>query len=274
MRLPFLRPKSDTPASAPAPKSRGRAAPVVTNSAADEGSSVDAARTHARRRLIGAVVLLAVGVVGFPVLFETKPRPLAVDTPIDATRADTTSGRVVSGPVTSQRSTPSLPADAGNEGPVVGTASAASAAAVALAPPPVIPAPPVVAEKPASAAAPVVAPAVAPVVAPTPPKVAATKPEPKPEVKVITPAPVEAAAPTPQAPRYVVQVGAFNDNARMREARQKVEKAGYKTYTSEVDTPTGRRTRVRLGPFPTKKEAETAAAKVKTVGLPANVLTL
>jgi DedD protein len=241
MRLPFLRPKSDTPASAPAPKSRGRAAPVVTNSAADEGSSVDAARTHARRRLIGAVVLLAVGVVGFPVLFETKPRPLAVDTPIDATRADTTSGRVVSGPVTSQRSTPSLPADAGNEGPVVG---------------------------------PVVAPAVAPVVAPTPPKVAATKPEPKPEVKVITPAPVEAAAPTPQAPRYVVQVGAFNDNARMREARQKVEKAGYKTYTSEVDTPTGRRTRVRLGPFPTKKEAETAAAKVKTVGLPANVLTL
>jgi DedD protein len=72
----------------------------------------------------------------------------------------------------------------------------------------------------------------------------------------------------------VVQVGAFNDATRMREARQKVEKAGYKTYTSEVDSPTGRRTRVRLGPFATKKEAEAAAAKVKTVGLPANVLTL
>ncbi len=74
--------------------------------------------------------------------------------------------------------------------------------------------------------------------------------------------------------RYVVQVGAFNDNTRMREARMKVERIGYKTYTSEVDTPSGRRTRVRLGPFPTKAEAEAAAVKVKTTGLPANVLKL
>jgi DedD protein len=280
MRLPFLRSKSDSPASAPAPKSRGRAAPVAANSAADEGSAVDAARTQARRRLIGAVVLLAVGVVGFPVLFETKPRPLAVDTPIDASRADTAGGRVVSGPVTSQRTVPGLPADAGNEVPLASAASATSATPVTpvMAPPasaavpapqPVASAPVLAAQKAAAASAPAT-----PAIPAKPPKPAPAKPQAQAEVKVVSPAAAEAAASAPLAPRYVVQVGAFNDNARMRDARQKVERAGYKTYTSEVDTPTGRRTRVRLGPFGTKKEAETAAAKVKTVGLPANVLTL
>lgn len=75
-------------------------------------------------------------------------------------------------------------------------------------------------------------------------------------------------------PRYVVQVGAFNDNTRMREARTKVERIGYTTYISEVDSPTGRRTRVRLGPFKSKDEADAAAVKVKAAGLPANILKL
>ena len=44
---------------------------------------VQAARTRARRRLIGAAVLLGVGVVGFPLLFETQPRPIPVDIPIE-----------------------------------------------------------------------------------------------------------------------------------------------------------------------------------------------
>ena len=48
----------------------------------DEAGPVQAARAQARRRLIGAVVLLAVGVVVFPMLFETQPRPLAKDIPI------------------------------------------------------------------------------------------------------------------------------------------------------------------------------------------------
>ena len=39
------------------------------------------ARQRARRRLIGAGVLLAIGVIGFPLLFETKPRPVPADVP-------------------------------------------------------------------------------------------------------------------------------------------------------------------------------------------------
>ena len=45
-------------------------------------------RTRARQRLIGAVVLLAIGIVGFPLVFETQPRPIPVDIPIEIPRRD------------------------------------------------------------------------------------------------------------------------------------------------------------------------------------------
>ena len=45
--------------------------------------SVEAMRRRARHRLIGAAVLVLVGVVGFPLLFDTQPRPIAVDIPIE-----------------------------------------------------------------------------------------------------------------------------------------------------------------------------------------------
>jgi DedD protein len=60
----------------------------------------------------------------------------------------------------------------------------------------------------------------------------------------------------------------------MHEARGKVEKLGLKTYTQAVDTPSGKRVRVRVGPFPTKAEADKVAAKIKADGLPAAVLAL
>ncbi len=40
-------------------------------------------RRRARHRLIGAAVLVAAGVVGFPLLFDTQPRPVAKDIPIE-----------------------------------------------------------------------------------------------------------------------------------------------------------------------------------------------
>ena len=45
--------------------------------------SIDELRRRARHRLIGAAVLVALGVVGFPLLFDTAPRPLTADVPID-----------------------------------------------------------------------------------------------------------------------------------------------------------------------------------------------
>ena len=45
--------------------------------------SVEAMRKRARHRLIGAVILVLVGVIGFPLLFDNQPRPIAVDIPIE-----------------------------------------------------------------------------------------------------------------------------------------------------------------------------------------------
>jgi DedD protein len=74
--------------------------------------------------------------------------------------------------------------------------------------------------------------------------------------------------------RFVVQVGAFSDAARAREARVKLERAGLKTYTQVVETKDGSRTRVRVGPFSDRVEAEHAAQKIKTLDLAAAILTL
>ncbi|MEO7548423.1 MAG: SPOR domain-containing protein, partial [Ramlibacter sp.] len=123
------------------------------------------------------------------------------------------------------------------------------------------------------------------------------KPEPKPEPKVAkvepkveprpAPAndgakarallegkPVEAAGPAAADGRFVVQVGAFADPAKARETRLRVEKTGMKTYTHVAETKDGKRIRVRVGPFPTRAEADKAAELIKGLDLPAAVLTL
>jgi DedD protein len=71
-----------------------------------------------------------------------------------------------------------------------------------------------------------------------------------------------------------VQIGAFADANSVRETRAKVDKLGLRTYTQSVDTDSGKRTRVRLGPFASRDEADQAAAKVKAAGLPAAVFAL
>jgi DedD protein len=74
--------------------------------------------------------------------------------------------------------------------------------------------------------------------------------------------------------RYVVQVGAFAEKDKARQAQQKLEKAGLKNYTNVAETKNGARIRVRAGPFASKAEADEAAQKIKGLDLPAAILTL
>ena len=53
-----------------------------------------------------------------------------------------------------------------------------------------------------------------------------------------------------------------------------VEKVGLKTYTHVAETKEGKRTRVRVGPFGSRAEADKAAERIKGLDLPAAVLTL
>jgi DedD protein len=231
--------------------------------------TVEVMRKRARHRLVGATVLVLLGVIGFPLLFDKQPRPVAVDLPIDIPDKNKAKPLAIPAPV---------PAASESVAPAVPTAPASA---------PAVPAP----------VATPVAPVATPTPAPTAAPVVAVKPEPK---AAVTPAsaamPAAKAAssaadaakaqalldgkPTadkkPEAAegRFVVQVGAFTDVTRAREARLKLEQAGLKTYTQVVQTGEVRKIRVRVGPFPTKAEADKAAAKIKKLDLPAAILTL
>jgi len=208
------------------------------------------ARTRAKRRLLGAVVLLGIGVIAFPLLFETQPRPIPVDIAIEIPRKD---------------GAPPLSVPPARQVPPVPASSPVSAA-------------PVIAEPTPEAAKPPAA------VPPAEPKVeAAAKalespvkaaPTPMAEAKRPVPAEVKATVPADATGRFVVQIGAYANANVAREARAKVEKLGLRTYTQTADTDGGKRIRVRLGPYATREEADQAAAKVKAAGLPAAVLVL
>ena len=204
--------------------------------------SAQTLRQRARHRLAGAAVLVLLGVVGFPLLFDNQPRPIAVDIPIE------------------------IP-DKAQTAPL-----AAVAASAAIAPLPG-------ASRAASgviAAAPAPSPAIASAPAPQVP-VAQGKADAKPTVaQDAKPVAAKDAKPAPsaEAGRYIVQFGAFLDASKAREARLKVERAGLKTYAQAVQVPEGKKIRVRVGPFATKAEAEKAAEKIKKLNLPAAILTL
>lgn len=52
-------------------------------STASQPESVEVMRRRARHRLIGSMVLVLVGVIGFPLLVDKKPRSVSVDVQID-----------------------------------------------------------------------------------------------------------------------------------------------------------------------------------------------
>ena len=260
MRLPFQRSKD------PATERSPRAAAV------DDTAAVEAARTRAKRRLIGAAVLLAAGVIGFPMLFETRPRPLPMDTPIEIRPRDLAAATPTA-PSTAPAPREPVPPPAPVPEAGAGVAIPAVPAASAATPP----------EEPVAPAPAAATPAAIPPQAPEPQPVAAAppaKPPPEPPAaRTDDGARAQAllegkTAQAPASGRFVVQIGAYSDDAALRSARQRVEKLGLKTYTQVVETEAGKRTRVRIGPYASRDEADAAAAKVKGAGLPANILAL
>ena len=285
------------------PRNEPSAEPLSPAAAPVEPDAVAAARSRARRRLIGASVLLGVGVIGFPLLFETQPRPVPVNIPIEIPRKDAAAPLVLAPAAPTAPASATLPgaspdsapqraatpperagteiieraADQGRELPV-------AVAAGTVAPP---------------AAPPATPPATTPATTPATPAAPAPLPKPAPAAKPPAAVPSKAASPAtpPVAPpkpaddgararalldgqasapasRVVVQVGAYADATKLAEARQKLESLGLKTYTQVVETDGAKRTRVRVGPFANRAEADKAAARIKAAGLPVAILTL
>ena len=256
-----------------------------------QAESIEVMRRRARHRLIGAAVLVLVGVIGFPLLFDTQPRPIPVDIPIEIPDRNKVAPLVVPAPVAdAPAAKPAAPAtpEPAPTAAVQRPAPSRTAAANGLAEgeelvPSARPAPakPTPAPAPAAAAAkPAVKHDAKQPAAPVP----SPAPEPKPAARADDSARARAllegrsteapAAASAEDARFIVQVGAFADAEKAREARTKVERAGLKTYTQVVDTKDGKRTRVRVGPFTNRAEADKAAARIKSLDLSASVLTL
>jgi DedD protein len=227
--------------------------------------SIEAVRRRARHRLIGASVLVLIGVLGFPLLFETQPRPFSVDIPIDIPAKNTSPALNVPAKPAPSSALPAEPVVAAAPATPVSSAESLDAREEVLRPEPPAtkPATPPAAVQAKAAPAPAPAVAAKPATAPTEAARARALLEGKP-----------VATPAVSAERIVVQVGAFADAARAREVRLKVEATGLKTYTHVAQTADGSRIRVRVGPFSSRAEADKAAARIKAQGLPAAILTL
>jgi DedD protein len=221
-----------------------------TPSASVQPESVERMRQRARHRLVGATVLVLMGVIGFPLLFDKQPRPIAVDTPIDIPDKNKVSPLALPAPPASSIA-PLAPVAEPATAPVALAASAPQSVVITES------AEPAKVVKPETS---VVSPPVA---------AKATEAD-----KVQALLDGKAAQEPVAAGRFVVQVGAFADPVRAREVRLKLERAGLKTYTHVAETKDGPRTRVRVGPFSSKAEAEKTAEKIKKLNLPAGLLTL
>lgn len=202
-------------------------------------------RRRGRRRLIGAIALVMLLVVFVPMLLDSEPRP--------------------------QRQAPALeipPRD--NAPPLPAPAPASRVAAKPQAEAPKID---------SAGAAPEASPPAAAVVKPVEAEKAAEKPAAeKPADKAAAEKPADKAAPkaaaAPRLEGFAVQVGAFRDEAKLKQAREKLAASGIVHYTERLDTSSGPLTRLRAGPFPTREAAEAAQSRLKRAAVEGKVVPL
>ena len=201
-------------------------------------------KRRARRRLIGAIVLVTVVIVVLPMVLDTEPRPVTRDITVRIPSPD-------SGTFTSKV----LPAP--KDGKLASKAADGKAAAKSIEERKTVAA----TSGPASPESVKEATRATAKETPKPAKAAPAKP---------AKAPKPAAAPEGQ---FVVQVIALADAEKAKQMQAKITAAGIKAYTEIVKTAKGDVTRVRAGPFATREAAETARSQLKAIGMSGNVTT-
>lgn len=218
---------------------------VFAQAVADRPSEhIDAVRRRARHRLMGSVVLVLLAVVGFPFLFDTQPRPVAVDTPIVIPDRQTAEPLVTA----SHDKLPAKPLQPGVK--TLPTQSGLDAREEALR------SAQLPSGKPQSAQAQTMLPTFS------------TKDDGSKAQSLLDAKKISATA-----ERHVIQVGAFADTTKLREVRKKLEQAGLTTYIQTIEDKDGKSTtRVRVGPFASRDEADQVAVRIRKLGFAPSVL--
>ncbi len=291
------------------------------NASAPQGQSMEVLRRRVRHRLIGSAILVLIAVIGFPLIFDTQPRPVALDVAIDIPDKARVGVQTPPTPLKNSPLTKSQPQaePIPSEPPIKDLSSAAAA-----------PQNEAMSTK-VKAPSPVASSQVPPVVATAQPAAVSSHPkEATPAVgaktikqadkaesmnakagldpkEVIVPSSSASVAqsvasseskkekeasskessvakdnkdkkdadkPKSDSARFVIQVGAFTDDQKVKEIREKLEKANLHTFTQVVSVKDAKKTRIRLGPFPTKEEANHTLSKVHALGYNPSLITL
>lgn len=233
-------------------------------------------KKRARRRLLGSVAFAGLAAVVLPMVMDEEPRQQVQDVQIKIPGQDQTpfAPKVKPTPPAPAESTARpVPADKAVERPAERPVEkvAEKPAEKAVAPTPAKPA-----EKPAekSVEKPSEKSAEKPAAKAT--EKSAEKPAEKSAAKhagandaqrasaILSGKPGEAAGPAGQ---YVILIGAFSNPGNVKVLQTKLGEQGIKVYTESLETPDGKKTRVRAGPFASHDAAEKALDKMKRIGV-------
>jgi DedD protein len=196
-------------------------------------------KRRARRRLVGAVVLVAASVLVLPMVLDTEPRPVSQNITIRIPSPDSEAFTSKVAPA---------PAPKAPEGKTAAPKGEPKASAAPLASK----------DAPRAEAAPEAA---------APAKAAKPKAPAKTAAKTAKPAPKSAGG------TFVIQVIALADAEKAQRMQGQITAAGIKSYTEVVKTVKGDVTRVRAGPFATREAAEKAREQLKSLGMNGNITT-
>lgn len=293
------RARSKRAASADGPAKRGRAGKEADDPVLPE-------KKRARRRLVGAIALALLVAIGLPMVLDSEPKPLASDIDIKIPSKDKPVDAALP-PVAMPTAAASAPAASVPASAALDKAEeiVADPAKLSKPAPAVTAAPPVaavntadkapvkdaakeardsaarLAKAEADAKARADADAKAKELKEAKARLEAEHKEAKAETK---PAPVKEAAkpatedaaramailegkPADANQKFVLQVAALATQDKVDELQDKLSAAGIKSFTQKVPTSSGERTRIRVGPFSSKEEAEKVRAKLTKLGL-------
>ena len=238
---------------------------------------------HARRRLVGALIMVLTALVILPLLLDSEPQALPDNIPIVIPSPDTSlsiGAPLAVAPMPSLES-PQQGVSQPNAPAASGLISVPNGSVATVTPSTVVP----------SDDAPAIVPPVTP---PTEPRGAATT-----SAAPVAPAPTPNSAPTDDgaralallegrgagstaaaatAPaavaaspadggRFLVQVGAFSTSSAADSMRERLAALGMTASIERVQTSAGERFRVRTGPFASRDAAEQVRERLRTAGL-------
>ncbi|MBI3044278.1 MAG: SPOR domain-containing protein [Betaproteobacteria bacterium] len=213
-------------------------------------------RRRARRRLIGAIVLVTAIVVVLPMVLDSEPKPPSqgISVEIPSPGSGLFAPKVVP-PVAAPAAKPAPTLPQGKPA-AMPSDEAGKVAAVAAAPARI--APSQEASKSVEKSA---------IAEPVKPVTAASAKEPAaPAARTAKPA-------ARSLGKFVVQVIALADAERAKQIQGQIAAAGIRSYTEVVKTSKGDVTRVRAGPFASRAAAEKAREQLKALNLNGNITT-